>query len=490
MKASPQTAALSVLAILGVAALSFLSVQAPWLCAWLLLFGAFVIAARVSWRTSPDPFAPLLPVTAYLFLGLGVRGLALHENWLPDRYNIPLSDTWLTTAVFLLGALATFSCVAGYRSQTGAGLGHKWGSWQLGGIQQISRHVILVFSLMSAVIGVASLILLHRRLGGFPGFGQTPAVLVVQANKGGYFTLDMLAYFPLAGVLIAWRRSDLRIFGKILLITNILLVLSWFALAGRKSLLFELIFGIALLRHYLHRPIRGRLLAVALIPVLIGISFAFYFKLYGFNTRTIATQYSQQPLAEAVIDPLLNRSYQFDAATVILAKTKSVSDYKLGGTFSDLLWFYIPRQWWPGKPVSFSYSFAAEYFPAAPDRTSAYTPGMVGELYLNFGIPGVAVGFYVFGLILRACYEAFARRATRLETAMYIVILWRLTQMVEGPITTHIQFVLAESLPIGILIIAVRFLPNARLAIFSQASDPVQRITYQNVSSRPLEMES
>ena len=68
----------------------------PWLCAWLLLCGTFVTAWFISWHTSRDSFAPLLPVTGYIFLGIGVRGIAVREGWLPDNYNLPLGDQWLT----------------------------------------------------------------------------------------------------------------------------------------------------------------------------------------------------------------------------------------------------------------------------------------------------------------------------------------------------------------------------------------------------------
>jgi oligosaccharide repeat unit polymerase len=444
-------------------ALAVSAALAPWLCAWFIFLGTFLAVWRVSWRMAPDPFAPLLAVSGYLFLGMGIRGLAVREGWLSDHYNIPLGDQWLTASVWLLGSLALVSCLLGYRSRRGRQLGEKWGSWRWVE-SKWTREAIVTFSVLTALVGVLSLLLLRHRFSGVSGFGQTPAAVASQTSEGGLFTIDMLAYFPLIGALLTWRRKGLGVIGRMAMLANLALVVSWFLLAGRKSLLFEMILGLIIVQHYLRRRIRGRVLVIFLIPAIFVVSLSFYFKDYGFKEQSIRAEYSQQPLWEAAVDPLLNRSYQFDATTMILAKTPSGSDYRLGSTFEDLLWFYIPRQWWPDKPVSFGYSFAPQFFPGA-SLTASYAPSMVGELYLNFGVLGVVGGFYLFGVVLRVCYEAFAGRKTQLAAAVYTILLFRLTNMVEGPITTHIEFLLAELLPVAVLLAADKVLAPARRAV-------------------------
>jgi Putative O-antigen polymerase len=448
---------LAALAAAGIAvALAALAALAPWLCAWLILCLAFAAACRVSWRMTHDTFAPLIPVTAYLFLGFGVRGIALREGWLPNTYNVPVGDQWLTVSVWLLAAAAIASCVLGYRSGRGPRVGQRWGraAWVHA---RWPRGLVEGFAIATALIGAASLVLLRHRFASVSDFGHTPAAVASQTSEGGLFTIDMLAYFPLAGVLLTWRRKRIGPIGHLATIVNLAILIAWFVLAGRKSLLFELVIGLVVLRHYLGRRIRGSTVILLVVPVLILVSLAFYFKDYGFRTAAIAAEYSKKPAWEAVVDPLLDRSYQFDAATMIVDKTRSVSDYRLGSTLDDLLWFYVPRQWWPGKPVSFGYGFAAEFFPGA-SQTASYTPSMVGELYLDFGVLGVIFGFYLFGVILRACYEAFAARRTHLATAAYVIVLFRLTNMVEGPVSTHIEFLLAETLPLVVFVIVCRLL--------------------------------
>ena len=433
---------------------SFAAVSHPWLCAWFVLCGAFAAAWIISWRTSRDPFAPLLPVAGYIFLGIGIRGIGVREGWLPDNYNLPLGSQWLTVSVWLLGALAIACCCLGYLSRTGVRFGRR-SSADASVRRRIPQQIAVGFSVACVLIGALSLVLLRNRFGSISGFGQTPAVVASRTSEGGLFGIDALAYFPLVGALLMWRAAGVGLTGKLALVANLVLVIAWFAIAGRKALLFELILALFILRHYLRKRIRGRTFALLAIPALIVVSLAFYFKDYGFKTHSIEVQYSNQPVWAAVIDPLVNRSYQFDAVTMILDKTRSVDDYRFGSTFDDLLWFYVPRQWWPDKPVSFGYRFGPEFFPGA-NATESYAPSMVGELYLDFGLIGVAGGFYLFGIALRACYESFAIRRSRLSAVVYAIILFRLTNMVEGPVSTHIEFLLAELTPIAVLVVTDR----------------------------------
>jgi oligosaccharide repeat unit polymerase len=451
--------ALAVMIVIATITLAITAVTYPWLCAWLLLCGTFVTAWFVSWHTSRDPFAPLLPVTGYIFLGIGVRGIAVREGWLPDNYNLPLGSQWLTVFVWLLGTLAIVSCCLGYRSRTGVLIGRRPSSGKLVG-RHIPKEILVSFSIICVLIGVLSLVLLRHRFAGVAGFGQTPAAVASRTSEGGLFGIDMLAYFPLLGALLTWRVRGIGVTGRIALIANLILVISWFLIAGRKSLLFEAILAFFVVRHYSCKRIRGRTLAVLIIPALFIISLSFYFKDYGFKTQSIEAQYSGRPAWEAVVDPLISRSYQFDALTMIVDKTRSAEDYRLGSTFEDVLWFYVPRQLWPTKPVSFGYSFGPEFFPGS-NATLSYTPSMVGELYLNFGLIGVVGGFYLFGIVLRACYESFSGSRSRLSVAMYAIILFRLTNMVEGPISTHFEFLLAELTPIAVLIVANGVLTRA-----------------------------
>ena len=78
-------------------------------------------------------------------------------------------------------------------------------------------------------------------------------------------------------------------------------------------------------------------------------------------------------------------------------------DYQYGKTIAVWLIAPIPREMLPGKPlISYGPVIGRAIY---GNNVSGVPPGIVGELYLNFHIPGVIVGCLFFGWALRKSYE-------------------------------------------------------------------------------------
>jgi hypothetical protein len=97
----------------------------------------------------------------------------------------------------------------------------------------------------------------------------------------------------------------------------------------------------------------------------------------------------------------------FDRAFVPSAVALIVSDVRMGGfrlgeTLDYLGYAFIPRVLWADKPVvSRGTSFDAyARGTSAADATSSLAQTAAGELYWNFGIPGVFIGMAGIGLVL------------------------------------------------------------------------------------------
>jgi hypothetical protein len=69
-----------------------------------------------------------------------------------------------------------------------------------------------------------------------------------------------------------------------------------------------------------------------------------------------------------------------------------------GQSFYRLLFVPIPRFVWPTKPENTERYFAAALDPEFRRRNVTIPPGLVGDLYINFGYPGIA-GMFVWGLL-------------------------------------------------------------------------------------------
>lgn len=83
-----------------------------------------------------------------------------------------------------------------------------------------------------------------------------------------------------------------------------------------------------------------------------------------------------------------------------------VLDFQHGKSMVTWLVAPIPRVLWPDKPaIGVGIDIGPVLFQTP--RTSGVPPGIVAELYLNFGLLGVYVGMLVVGLLLRSLYVTF-----------------------------------------------------------------------------------
>jgi hypothetical protein len=74
-----------------------------------------------------------------------------------------------------------------------------------------------------------------------------------------------------------------------------------------------------------------------------------------------------------------------------------------GGTFLPLLVSPIPRIYWTEKPNIVQYLFDLQV-PSRNTAKSGMSAGLVGEGYVNFGYPGVALYFFIAGFIYAFAY--------------------------------------------------------------------------------------
>jgi hypothetical protein len=82
--------------------------------------------------------------------------------------------------------------------------------------------------------------------------------------------------------------------------------------------------------------------------------------------------------------------------------------FAYGGTVP--LWALIPRVVWPGKPqVGGGLNIVADFTGYQVAEGTSIGPGNVLELYINFGIPGVLIGFFGLGYLLMRLDQGIMR---------------------------------------------------------------------------------
>jgi hypothetical protein len=137
-----------------------------------------------------------------------------------------------------------------------------------------------------------------------------------------------------------------------------------------------------------------------------------------------------------IADALLSttgRLYGLDTLVVARALTPNTHPYLGGSTYARLPASLVPRVLWPGKPeLSFANEFADDYWGrSTANDQSAQPVGVVGELYINWGVPAVFVGMFMLGFGYRLWYSWLARRWSPLAIALYVVSVPTMVQ-IEG----------------------------------------------------------
>ena len=115
------------------------------------------------------------------------------------------------------------------------------------------------------------------------------------------------------------------------------------------------------------------------------------------------------PLSQAVESIVLSLSLIDVSKTAhIMAAIPTRLDYQWGRTLIAILWAWIPRELWPGKPIfNADTTVGRAVFGATVYGAGGVPVGLIAEWYWNFWFPGIVVGCFAARFLLRAVYTQF-----------------------------------------------------------------------------------
>lgn len=110
----------------------------------------------------------------------------------------------------------------------------------------------------------------------------------------------------------------------------------------------------------------------------------------------------------SILDPFLGVWHFAGVAKTSIVVESVPRDLAYLSGRSLVSWAYapIPRVWWPEKPVVRVGSFVGPRIFQVPEN-SGVPPGIVAELYLNFGWAGIILGMFLVGATLKLLYRTF-----------------------------------------------------------------------------------
>jgi hypothetical protein len=188
---------------------------------------------------------------------------------------------------------------------------------------------------------------------------------------------------------------------------------------------------------------------------------------------TTVQQFALAPLTplppgpyRVVTDPFLlvsNRLYGFDSFTLAVRFTPSVLPYQNGQTLTAILVGAVPRAISPDKPsIGIGVWFAIHYWgtgaPGTPVVPQAV--GHPGELWINFGIPGVVLGLALLGVWYRFIYVSLNRSRSAVGAVLYSVVFVTVVDVDRDIQLTYVTLI--QRLVTTVLILGIIFLFSAR----------------------------
>jgi oligosaccharide repeat unit polymerase len=396
-----------------------------------------------------DVFDPIVVIMAYLAFLFGARGMFVLE--FDPYYFLPYATPALLSKALAYANIGMISIYVGYCLAAGV---------RLAEIAPIPRLLVVgedwfpsIVIVLAAVIGFGGLAVFSI----LRGASFAPDVTVA---AGTFWLTPIMNLLP-CSLLLALTNGEhhpktMPRIASLVVLTGC--VLTAFFVFNSKLFVVETFLMALVVRHYRVRRLRVGvvvmlMLASFIVMQCVKLSMGQY---SGHFSMLLATMF--QSWDELWMD-LFSRFYGLDSMVAIIIHTHR-GNYEWGRSFAELLYWWIPRGLWPGKPYSWAYdfSFLLANYNNPSDAGFFSAPTFLGELYLNFGVPGVVIGGVVFGIVARATYVYFVRRTpTKAGLLIYGIALVHLGQLCESTLAVAIVLMLARFVPLLCLLLWSRW---------------------------------
>lgn len=407
------------------------------LVVWLARIASAMLAAAIYWDVRSD-VRRLVSARNVVLMGLYVwylleslQGEYACRAWGDAAYAAAAGTVVLAGVFFLLGYHAL---PAGVPDPVIRGI-ECLNSWT------ILRRVLLVGTLIGAipllVYGVPDAYGLWRslfamrqahhgplyrsHLGDFRG-----AVLLLETFLYGLVWIALLVlshphrtrwFVVLAVIVVGW--SLLRAYGS-----------------GTRYLMLQVLVPIAAWLYWQAGAKWQRIMLWALLPSFLGI-----YRLAG-----AIAEGRQKGQVDFRVPAQYYGHEMFRELEFIQARIPATQSYLYGRTLAVELINPIPRFLWPGKPYGFGIEYAAWHGVDSFRRDWTMSPGILGEMYANFGYAGIAFLNLLGGVLCRAWDRFGASRASSLPVWLCYACGLCVLLLMGRSISVHLLYPMLSSL--------------------------------------------
>jgi hypothetical protein len=383
--------------------------------------GILISAALITGR---DPFSVFGLISAFYLLAFVIGAVYFHYDYIAaEGQGFWFTPTGLTTALGI--GLAGFGALTvGYLANP-----LRWFPRWLPSCPRMTREAPVLTVVLLYAIGWMA------RAVQFASGDYFHTSATATANTGATFFVDSVAAVPTlatalvgAAAYMGWaeqhRRAWTRAFWGMLVVEA-----AWYLPTGERARLVGLALATLILMYYARgRRLPWRSLIVGtLLLVLVVFPFVHYYRGQWGDGWTYqkdpgrAFQEGAKALTsddpattiKLALNASLSRFSDVASVATIVSKGRELSTRDPGETLSWTLDAVVPRAIAPGKhdPGAFGNEFGRAYAILPHfNTTTAIAISQPGELFLNFGWLGVAIGMAVLGAVFRVLNDYFAAR--------------------------------------------------------------------------------
>ncbi len=475
------------------------STRVPVLLAFGLLFACCLPFMRNVWQRQADFFQPIHFYAILFALYYGIRTLYLASGpsdpvFLPSLGADFLDRSALPIGYALVGLLCFYT---GYYS-TGKSLAKPRTTLSYGGDHTDNHRsqspVSFSYGVLLYLLGLIG-ILVSIRTGQFLFFAREDIDLAF------VYPLRLLIEVRTIGIIILWTErfrvssSLVRWLSLLILIVDIFLRLA----GGSKEELTQLILIVLIVTQYQRvGGISKRVLAINAILMLAIFTFLNRYRLsysilYGSSpinslegivwlyqsfVDALSNVVQQGPIQylQLIITTVANRFAGLDSLVAGVVFTPRIG-FQWGATIWPAFVAPIPRILWPSKPSSeyhlwFQYTYGGVPL-SNPSRSAVMT---LTDLYINWGVVGIAVGMFLLGKICAWLYQRYIAQGTTISTDRMLIYLVILLPLIRVESTAG--GIIAQLLTLGLLGFILS-LPLRRSRPFQNHIYPKERLKYR-----------
>lgn len=412
------------------------------------------------WRK--DLFEPLKAAVGLYGLSFGLGPLLLgpsgnYEIW---YYGVAASKDFFTTGAILC-AQGVLALLAGYMAVSP----RYWNPPEIvrtfAGQDSINRKM-LWGGMGIGFVGFASYVVLVTRSGGIQHFltYSDARSEIFSGVYGGFYwgTYFMISGLSLVGATIVRRHPFMT------LLLGVVVGALFALLQGRADAIIPILVCVVLV-NYGYKRIRFRTLVVASCALLLCASMMGAYRsadreVARDDIRSVTDEFFENAY-EHFTETFATDIERLDIVLVAYRYVKQGGDLKKGETL--LGWLSpVARQFFGATEDEFQTAGPLLFQvlnPQVRDVRAGAQPSLLGELYLNFALPGVLIGLFVYGILLKMVGKLVNKHALNdFDLALYPYVLVMAAMLVISG--THVVFRIVVAVA-GVVIIGL-FTQRAR----------------------------